>query len=625
MSVIEKPVSSVDAAVVAHYQLVAPVLEQLFGAIPLVWATYPYGLDAPGQYHVHYFGHWTNLSAQHIERLVGIGALEFYSWTPTAADPARARFARFLLERPTSGDAGDLDDQIGRGACALREVLRKDGHDGIPVLDGAGGISIFVPLSNAPAYDDVRAWCHAIAAKAIAQNADLLSAAPNTVADARAHVHVSSNAVNLFSMLPYSFRAKTGRVATPVTWEELDGVDLFGEPIATFASRLQAAGEVFGEMLGRIHARALDGAPRALTEAVVPLPHGRRPHKHRHGEMVSTVAQILSDGKSRTPAEIWKIARERHLPCSDTVGDLSSNVWAYIERQTAHGLKPVVVPTDDHKFRINEPPDAWPDDAPHATQPGVDLDALIARLTQAASDSQNPANFEIAVCDAFAALGLLTTHVGGLGAPDGYADAPLGTMGYRVMFECKSGTTLQKSPNIFEASKFKDAYRAKYCTLIGSQSGTEQQEALSEIKTHGVSLWGADDIVFALRARLTPLDLEPAFAPGAVAQEVLPDIVWARDHGQAKRVRIIAEIVRSAGWTTQCAAAQANTPADAPLLTEDAAMLLVDQELAAQGAHVNCTREEVHLAFEWLTSPLRGAAVWNAEKTAIVVVRTNIG
>jgi len=279
-----------------------------------------------------------------------------------------------------------------------------------------------------------------------------------------------------------------------------------------------------------------------------------------------------------------------------------------------------VVPTADHKFRINEPADDWPERIAHATQPDDDVEALITRLTHAATDSANPEQFEIAVCDAFAAMGLLSTHVGGLGAPDGYADAPLGTMGYRVMFECKSGTALQKSPNIFEAAKYRDAYHAKYCALIGSQSGTQQQEALSEIKTHGVSLWGADDIAYALRAKLNPLDLAAAFAPGVVAQEVLPDIVWEREHGLRKRVRIIADILCSAGWATQCAAAQANAPDDAPLLTEDAAMLIVDQELAAQGAHVNCTREEVRLAFEWLTSPLVGAAVCDGDGKAVTIV-----
>lgn len=620
MSVIEDAASSVDSAIAAHYQLFAPIMEQIFGRIPIVWTTLNPQANQPPIYHGKYFGHYSHLTSERVQYLVSIGAREFHSWCPIVEDPQRARFARILLERPWSDTQGALLESVRRGAQIVGEILKAQGFGAIPVLDGVGGVSIFAPLDGGPLYSDVRIMAHAIAHDAIAAHPELFSEAPNVHDDGRVHIHVSSNAEQRFSILPYSVRTTGVRVATPVTWEELASFDMMGATLHDFPARLSAVGDVFGDMLRHSAARPLAVTSHAGTTAVDPLKHGRRPHRHRHGEIITTVSQILSDGKPRTAAEIWKIAHERHLPCSDTAGDLSNNVWSYIERQVAHGSKPVVVPTDDHMFRINEPPDAWPDDAPRATRPSIDVDALIARLTQAATDSQNPANFEVAVCDAFAALGMLSTHVGGLGAPDGYADAPLGTMGYRVMFECKSGTTFQKSPNIFEAAKFKDAYRAKYCALIGSQSGTEQQEALSEIKTHGVSLWGADDIVFALRARLTPLEVEAAFAPGAVAQEVLPDIVWARDHGQMKRVRIIAEIIRSTGWTTQCAAAQANTPVDAPLLTEDAAMLLVDQELAAQGAHVNGTREEVRLAFEWLTNPLNGAAVWNAAKTAITIV-----
>lgn len=605
MSVAEKP-ASLDDAALAHYHLVAPMMALAFGPIPLVWAAYPLGPQKPAQYHLHYYGHWTRLSAEHVEHLAAIGAREFFSWSPMPQEPARCRFARLLLDRIDGVSADGLRD----AATAVRTLLKEEKRDAIPVLDALGNIALWVPLSDGPAYDAVLAWAHALADRAVQHYGDILSTAPNTHADGRVHLHVASNAVNLFSILPYSLRAKTQRVAVPIAWEELGEVDLLGVPVVEFPQWLQAHGEVFGQC----------AAAGAMFEAVDPLKHGRRPHKHRHGEIISTVSAILSDGKARTPVEIWKIAQARHLPCSDTVGDLSNNVWSYIERQVAHGMKPVVVGTDDHKFRINEPPDDWPDDGPAESAAKVDVEATIARLMQAASDSGNPANFEVAVCDAFAAMGLMTAHVGGEGAPDGYADAPLGTMGYRVMFECKSGMAAQKSPDIFEASKYKDVYRAKYAALIGSESGSGQQEALSEIKTHGVSLWGADDIAYALRAGLTALDVEAAFAPGAIAQQVLPDIVWARDHGQRKRVRIIAEIIRSTGWTTQSAAAQANTPADAPALTQDAAMLLVDQELAAQGSHVNCEREEVRLAFEWLTNPLNGAAVWNAEKSAIVIV-----
>ena len=71
------------------------------------------------------------------------------------------------------------------------------------------------------------------------------------------------------------------------------------------------------------------------------------------------------------------------------------------------------------------------------------------------------------------------------------------------------------------------------------------------------------------------------------------------------------------------AAAAQGKPQDAPRLTVDAAMLLVDQRLAQLNSRAVCTREEVQSAFEYLTNPRPGVAVWaDAQvKDAVVIVR----
>ena len=151
---------------------------------------------------------------------------------------------------------------------------------------------------------------------------------------------------------------------------------------------------------------------------------------------------------------------------------------------------------------------------------------------------------------------------------------------------------------------------------VGVDNGGKEEAA-----THGVRLWTVDDVVTALTLQLSPLDLVPCFQAGALAADVLAEVQWKRTHGERKRVRIVAEFIHSAGWATQSAAVQAGSPKDAPLLTEDAAMLLVDQELLAQNCNVSCTREQVRLAFEYLTNPLVGVATWtDASKGAIVIV-----
>jgi hypothetical protein len=64
-------------------------MESLFADTPIVWTAFANGIDKPPQWHVHYFGHYTKLTSEHIQRLVATGAREFYSWSPTAEDPKR--------------------------------------------------------------------------------------------------------------------------------------------------------------------------------------------------------------------------------------------------------------------------------------------------------------------------------------------------------------------------------------------------------------------------------------------------------------------------------------------------------------------------------------------------------
>ncbi len=95
-------------------------------------------------------------------------------------------------------------------------------------------------------------------------------------------------------------------------------------------------------------------------------------------------------------------------------------------------------------------------------------------------------------------------------------------MGYRVMIECKSGAPTHDlpNPNIYEAAKYKDQYHAQYCIIVGDDIGRTQCEVLDEMRTHGVALWNVDDFANALQHRFTPAELEPAFGPGIVAEEV---------------------------------------------------------------------------------------------------------
>ncbi len=65
------------------------------------------------------------------------------------------------------------------------------------------------------------------------------------------------------------------------------------------------------------------------------------------------------------------------------------------------------------------------------------IDAIANRL-HTTSRATAPEASEKAVCDAFAAMGFVATHIEGNGAPDGLLDAPLGLLAYRAILECKT-------------------------------------------------------------------------------------------------------------------------------------------------------------------------------------------
>ena len=616
-----EPTASLDDAVISHYQLVAPIMEQLFGQIPIVWTAFPNGPNGPAYWHTELYGHYTKLTAEHVVHLASIGAREFHSWSPIPEDPSRCRFIRLLIEQYP-----DIEPtRIKEAALAVRSLLAEEGREAVPVLDGRGNIALFVPVSDAPTYNDVLQWCHSLANRAVAQHPNLISTAPNTHADSRVHLHVSSNAERRCSVLPYSYRENSGCISIPIHWTELDAVDTRGIPLASFPAHLKNHVEIFAAELATMppatplrqchaevskHADGIEAYSKDTT--------GKRVWNNAKGALLSAVVNILSDGKPRTADEI--IAAGQAAKTIDPKTDahaLYIDLTQNIAREKGRGHKPLIVEDPDRRFRINEPLDAWPAvPASPTPAPSAKTQAVIARL-HSTSHGDDPTAFEVAVCDAFAALGFLANHMGGVGNPDGYIDAPLGVLGYRSMLECKSGVDIQKDQMVFEAAKFREAYGAQYCAIIGPQFG-QRYDIVSELQVHGVSAWSIDALAMALTIGATPLELRALFEPG-FAEDKVNDILWARNHGEPKRVRMVAGIIRSVGWASQRAAAESNSPTTAPLLTEDAAMMLVDQALAAQGAHVNCTHEQVRAAFEWLTNPLVGRATWAADATGIVV------
>ena len=582
-----------DPIAVAHYNLAAPLIAKHFEGMPLVWACYPPKLRGAAQWHAHYFGHITRFTQDHVRDLAAIGAQEFYSWFSTPQDDQRGEFARFVLA--AQGQSAAV--QLREAATLVRSALQEEERDSFCVLDGTGGIHIWVPIAGAPLLSDILAWTRAAAKRIVAKHPDKLSEQPNTAHDGLVHIHHTHNAYNTWTIAPYSYRATTGRIATPVHWEEMPTIDLLGIPVDRFAARLEYFGDVFADELTASAPKPVPQTPQQM--------YGRATGNKR-GMLIQAAVNILSDGKPRTADQILVEALAQHSIANTSVNVLYVSLISYITRCQGRGRKPAIVEDPGMIFRLNEPLDAWPPVPPQPLRTLTKEQQEIVDRLNATSTGENPDEFEVAVCDTFRALNFIATHIGGRANPDAYVDAQLGALGYRAMIECKSGTAVH-GPNVFEAAKYKDTYNAKYCALVGPDFG-DQVEIIQECKNHGVSAWTIDDLETLLKIGADGIEMEALFQPGVIAADALEDLMWERNHGRTKHVRIVAEIIRSAGWDSQCAAAQSGTPADAPVLTEDAAMLLVDQELRAQKAQVSCSRQDVRDAFAYLTHPLVRAA-----------------
>jgi len=340
----------------------------------------------------------------------------------------------------------------------------------------------------------------------------------------------------------------------------------------------------------------------------------------REGTIRRHCLELLSDGKARTTIEIVKELRDAHLATSGlNTQNLYNNLLAYIEQEAYRGRKPQIAVDEGLRvFRLNQPVDDWPEVtlAPrprYATREHIE--ALAHRLEKA-SLGNDATGFEIAVCDAFAAMGFIADHVGGRGRPDGVLTAALGPLAYRVVLECKSSAGFVHDGGPDEVARFRDALGAEYGVVVGRKFN-EDRGFLSELSAHRVTCWTIADVIEALRLDLDPYECRGFLTPGLV-DVALRDLAWTRLHGPEKRAIVVRETLRREGHAAQVALA--HTPAsEAPALTLDAALLLVETALMRVGATASPTREEVAEAMHDLVRADVAAAV--PGRDAIVIRR----
>ncbi len=290
-------------------------------------------------------------------------------------------------------------------------------------------------------------------------------------------------------------------VVTPVAWPDLAaGNDPHPSTAAAFPARLAAVGDLFSTEVTCIGDQRLP-APAHAASAPPALSLDSAPRGH----VILAALAILEDGKAHSADEILAAALARKLvPPQTTRKYVYTALIEYVARTLGHGRKPQLIQDGQRKFRINEPPDDWPDLVTFP-QPALDVakEALIARLTSTATGS-DPQAFELACCDAFAELGFRTRHLGAHAQPDGIADAQLGPLAYRALLECKTGKRVVSQPDAAEAAKFVPAFCADFALLIGPDF-TDETELIQELQTHEVTALTVADLSTLLSLPRTAL------------------------------------------------------------------------------------------------------------------------
>ncbi|MDF5757903.1 non-homologous end-joining DNA ligase [Spongiactinospora sp. TRM90649] len=171
-----------------------------------------------------------------------LGTIDFHPWQARAADLAHPDELRI-----------DIDPQPGTGfeqarevALVVRDVLGELGITGFPKTSGSRGVHINVRIEPRWDFVQVRHAAIALAREVERRAPDLATTAWwKEERGERVFIDFNQNALDRTVVAAYSVRAKPhAPVSTPVTWEELPGVDPAEFDIRTVPVRFAKLGDV---------------------------------------------------------------------------------------------------------------------------------------------------------------------------------------------------------------------------------------------------------------------------------------------------------------------------------------------------------------------------------------------
>ncbi|HEX6199539.1 MAG TPA: non-homologous end-joining DNA ligase [Thermoanaerobaculia bacterium] len=146
-------------------------------------------------------------------------------WLSRAEHLERPDRMIFDLDPPEASEKGP--GPARRAARTVRDRLRDLGFEPFLTTTGSRGFHVVVPLEPEAGFDEVRAFAQALARELAARQPDRLTV--ETRKDkrgGRVFLDYLRNGYAQTAVPPYAVRARPGApVATPVSWEELSGLD----------------------------------------------------------------------------------------------------------------------------------------------------------------------------------------------------------------------------------------------------------------------------------------------------------------------------------------------------------------------------------------------------------------
>lgn len=181
----------------------------------------------------------------HVLWAVNLGCLGFHVWATRASDPLHADELRFDLDPMPKVTF----DEVRTVAQLLGELLSSLGIRSWVKTSGSKGLHVYVPLH-------ARWGAVTVRSAAVATARELARRHPDLVTDEwwkeergrRVFVDFNQNAPHKTVFGAWSVRPRVGaQVSTPLTWQQLDGIDPDSLTVATVPARIEEFGDPWAD------------------------------------------------------------------------------------------------------------------------------------------------------------------------------------------------------------------------------------------------------------------------------------------------------------------------------------------------------------------------------------------